>query len=73
MTTTTIPIAQSCCRVHFRLTRPRGRTITLPCDSRGEVHLDLLSDSAKRDYLFARVMSRRDSIQPEIEYMAAAD
>jgi hypothetical protein len=35
--------------------------------------LDLLSDSAKRDYLFARVMSRRDSIQPEIEYMAAAD
>lgn len=41
-----------------------GRALAFPCDEYGRVLLDELSDQARHDYLFARVVVGRNYASP---------
>jgi hypothetical protein len=43
-----------------------GRGLEFPCDERGSVNLDALSDRARWNYLFARAMVGREFSPPRI-------
>ena len=53
-------------QVRFSCSCLQGRAVTFPCDSHGEVDLDRLSEAGRQDYLFARIMVRRERVRPEI-------
>lgn len=44
-----------------------GRGFFFPCNSRGEVDLNRLTDQARNNYLFARAMVGRELAFPVIE------
>ncbi len=52
----------------FRSRSLDGETVAVafPCDERGEVDLDQLSDEERRNYLFARIVTRHSNIPPEL-------
>jgi hypothetical protein len=43
-----------------------GRALAFPCDARGGVRLDALSEKALQNYLFARAVVGRDYASPTI-------
>ena len=43
-----------------------GRGFTFPCDARGNVDLDELSDSLRQNYLFAHTLIGRDFAAPVV-------
>ncbi|RZL37508.1 MAG: hypothetical protein EOP35_08500 [Rubrivivax sp.] len=43
-----------------------GRALAFPCDARGGVRLDSLSDKALQNYLFARAVVGRDYASPTV-------
>jgi hypothetical protein len=47
-----------------------GRGYAFPCDARGLVDLDGLSERARNNYLFARAMVGRDLATPAVEISA---
>ena len=47
-----------------------GRGWAFPCNGRGEVDLDRLSERARNNYLFARAMMGRDYAFPRIRIIA---
>jgi hypothetical protein len=49
-----------------------GRGYAFPCDARGRVDLDGLSERARNNYLFARAMVGRDLATPAVEIAATA-
>lgn len=53
--------------LRFRPLFDAGRVYTFPCDAHGHVDLDVLSDSARNDYLFARVFVGRKYRAPIVE------
>lgn len=46
-----------------------GRGVSVPCDARGEVHLDELSERLKNAYLGARALVGREYALPIVEPM----
>lgn len=44
-----------------------GRGLAFPCDERGEVALDALSERARRNYFYARVVIGREYAQPAVQ------
>ena len=40
-----------------------------PCDKNGQVHLDILSDAARENYLYARAMVGLDLLHPQVLVM----
>lgn len=42
----------------------RPRAVSFPCNARGEVDLNGLSEAGRRDYLFGRVMMRLRCLDP---------
>lgn len=44
----------------------RGPSLCFPCDERGEVPLDSLSDSARENYLYARAVVGLEYAYPAI-------
>jgi hypothetical protein len=44
-----------------------GRALAFPCDERGEVELDALSERARHNYLYARVVVGREFATPAIQ------
>ncbi len=44
-----------------------GRGLCFPCDAHGVVLLDALSDTARRNYLFARAVVGREYASPVIQ------
>jgi hypothetical protein len=44
-----------------------GRRFVFPCDERGSVNLDRLSEQARNDYFYARAMVGRELADPEVE------
>jgi hypothetical protein len=44
-----------------------GRTVLIPCDERGQVDLDRLSERLRMVYLGARAMIGRDYARPVVE------
>ena len=51
----------------FRSLFHSGRGYAFPCDDRGQVDLDRLSDRARNNYLYARAMIGRELSVPAIE------
>ena len=47
------------------LFRP-GRAVAFPCDAKGQVDLDAVSDSIRDSYLFARAMVGREYAWPQV-------
>jgi hypothetical protein len=43
-----------------------GRALAFPCDERGRVDLDRLSERARHNYLFARVATGREYAAPTV-------
>lgn len=43
-----------------------GRALTFPCDERGQVHLDSLSEKARDNYLYARAVVGREFCPPAV-------
>jgi hypothetical protein len=56
-------------RLCFRSLFDSGRGYAFPCDQRGEVDLDRLSEQARNNYFFARAMVGRELTTPEVEPM----
>lgn len=50
--------------VRFMSLFRQGRGLAFPCDSKGHVDLDALSERARNNYLFARAMVGRDNAGP---------
>ena len=44
----------------------RGPELVFPCDARGRVELDALSDRARNNYLYARAVVGREYAAPAI-------
>ena len=49
-----------------------GRSYSFPCDARSQVSLNLLSERARHNYLFARACVGRDFAQPCVEHLEGA-
>lgn len=43
-----------------------GRALTFPCDARGQVHMDSLSEKARDNYLYARAVVGREYCPPAV-------
>lgn len=44
-----------------------GPSLTFPCDARGRVSLDRLSERSRNNYFFARIVVGRDYAWPVVE------
>ena len=44
-----------------------GRGLSFPCDERGQVALDLLSEQARENYLFARAVVGHEYATPVVQ------
>jgi hypothetical protein len=44
-----------------------GRGLAFPCDERGQVELDTLSERARRNYFYARVVIGREYRTPAVQ------
>ena len=53
--------------LRFRSLFDSGRGYAFPCDARGRVDMDGLSESARDNYLFARAMVGRELAAPAVE------
>jgi len=53
--------------IRFRPLFNEGRALAFPCDARGRVEMDELSDRARNNYLFARAVVGREFASPVIE------
>ena len=54
-------------QLRFRSLFNEGRGYAFPCDERGQVHLDSLSESARNNYFYARAMVGRELAVPAVE------
>ncbi|NPC54608.1 hypothetical protein [Caenimonas soli] len=53
--------------LRFKSLFENGPGYAFPCDDRGRVDLDGLSESARNDYLYARAMIGRELAAPAVE------
>jgi hypothetical protein len=51
----------------FRSLFDSGRGYAFPCDGKGAVNLDSLSERARNDYLYARAMVGRELDAPAVQ------
>lgn len=56
----------------FRPLSGSGRAYAFPCDAAGRVDLDRLSEPARNDYYYARVMVGRELAGPAVEAAPAS-
>jgi hypothetical protein len=52
--------------LRFRSLFNEGRALTFPCDAKGRVELDALSDRARQNYLYARAVVGREFATPAV-------
>ena len=43
-----------------------GRALAFPCDDKGQVDLDALSEAARNNYLYARATVGREHCSPQV-------
>jgi hypothetical protein len=60
------PVATAQYELHFQSIADNGRSYAFPCDTRGHVDLDSLSDRARNNYLYARAMMGRETAVPRV-------
>jgi hypothetical protein len=51
----------------FRSLFREGQALAFPCDARGRVDMDMLSERARNNYLFARTSVGREFSVPSVE------
>ena len=51
----------------FRSLFHSGRGYAFPCDPKGQVNMDAMSESARHNYLYARAMVGRELSVPAVE------
>jgi len=56
--------------LRFRSLFDAGRGYAFPCDADGHVNLDLLSDTARENYLYARAVVGREFTVPAVTVSA---
>ena len=52
--------------IRFQSLYQEGRALSFPCDERGEVKLDSMSDRARENYFYARAVIGREYAYPEV-------
>ena len=52
--------------MHFECLFAMGKAYAFPCDSKGHVDLDALSDNARNNYFYARALIGRELCPPEV-------
>ena len=60
------PVANASYELRFESLFHPGRALAFPCDVRGCVELDGLSDPARRNYLYARAVVGREFAKPSV-------
>jgi hypothetical protein len=55
-------------QLRFRSLFDAGRGFAFPCDAKGQVDMEQLSERARNNYLFARAMVGRDLTVPAVEF-----
>jgi hypothetical protein len=63
---------QSAFELRFPSLSGTGRALSFPCDSRGTVHMDSLSERALNNYLLARALTGRDYAWPSVQASSQA-
>ena len=53
--------------LRFQCLFDAGRAYAFPCDASGHVDLDLLSDTARENYLYARAVVGRELCVPAVK------
>lgn len=53
--------------LHFAGLRDASRTLSFPCDAEGRVPMDTLTERARSNYLYARVVMGREFAWPVIK------
>ena len=54
-------------QIRFDYLFDSGRSLAVPCDARGHVDLDALSEHARENYLYARALVGRDYAAPAVQ------
>jgi hypothetical protein len=52
--------------IRFQSLFKEGRALCFPCDERGQVSMDLLSERARENYLYARAVVGREFAYPSV-------
>jgi len=63
---TLIDPAVSNWELRFESLFQQGRGLAFPCDERGQVELDTLSERARRNYFYARAVVGREFATPAV-------
>jgi len=63
---TSIESAVSNWELRFESLFQQGRGLAFPCDERGRVELDALSERARRNYFYARAVVGREYATPAV-------
>ncbi|MBE7942198.1 MULTISPECIES: hypothetical protein [Ramlibacter] len=63
-------LAAPCYQLMFRSLFNAGRGLAFPCDARGQVDLDRLSEHSRTNYLYARAVVGREYALPTVEARA---
>jgi len=53
--------------IRYQSLHKEGRALCFPCDAQGHVPLDLLSEKARENYLYARAVVGREYAFPSIQ------
>jgi hypothetical protein len=53
--------------IRYRSLFDEGRGLAFPCDAKGLVNLDALSDAARNNYLYARALVGREFATPAVQ------
>ncbi|HUP07432.1 MAG TPA: hypothetical protein VMU47_18225 [Caldimonas sp.] len=52
--------------IRFQSLYQEGRALSFPCDERGEVQLDAMSERARENYFYARAVIGREYAYPTL-------
>jgi hypothetical protein len=66
MTTRPMPLQAAQYELRFQSLFDEGRGFSFPCDARGEVDMDALSERARENYLYARAVIGREVGVPAV-------
>ena len=59
-----LPVA--CYEIRYQPLSGRGPELAFPCDAKGRVEMDALSDRARDNYLYARAVVGREYATPAV-------
>jgi hypothetical protein len=59
-------VPAACYEIRFRSLFGEERGLSFPCDAHGQVEIDLLSERARNDYLYARAVVGREYASPAV-------